>query len=396
MNVKNTPIYLDYNASTPCDKRVIDAMNSCWSEYGNPHSSHYFGLQKQSVIDECLDKISMIYNCLPEDILFTSGATEANNLAIFSGIKLAKLNNPSKNIILTSHLEHKSVLEPLKIAAKQWDLTLIFVNLTKEGQIDVIDFEKKISQNQVLWTSVCMTNGEIGTNQPIESLSKICRIHDAVIHVDASQAGYCDIDFDGLDIDYMTISGHKIYGPMGIGLLISRHLQDPAFEPMIYGGGQQNNIRSGTLPLALVVGLTKAIEILDEIKETEKQKLSELRDYLLKKLQDKFNVSIQGGGNRHPANLHLSIQGIDSLQLLNNLQSSVAFSLGSACNGLNRDYPALMKEIGISKSEFEASFRITVGRMTTKAEIDFAIQKIEDLIYDAKNGQKYLGNYYVI
>lgn len=383
MNFKNVPIYLDYNSSTPCDERVVKAMQPYWSQFGNPHSNHFYGFHKHALINKYLGILSDIYNCLPEDILFTSGATEANNLAIFSGLKLAKRQNPQKTVVLTSFLEHKSVLEPLKKIVEQLGLSLVFVNLNKDGRVDINDFKHKLAENQVLWASICMTNGEIGTNQPIAELSKICLENNIVFHVDASQAGYCDIDFDGLSIDYMTISGHKIYGPTGIGLLISRHLQNPLFEAMIYGGGHQNNLRSGTLPLPLIAGLVKSVEILNEIKASEIAKLQELRGYLLSQLQLHFDILIHGSlESRHPGNLHIAIHGVDSMLLLNNLMPHVAFSLGSACNGLNREYSNLMKELDISQNESESSFRITVGRMTTSEEIDFAIQKFCDFIGD--------------
>lgn len=371
-------VYLDYNASTPCDEHVIEAMNPHWVEFGNPHSNHLFGIRKQTIVADCLDTLSEIYDCLPEDILFTSGATEANNLAIFSGIKLAKRENPTANIILTSYLEHKSVLEPLKVIAQRENLEVVYVDITQEGFIDLADFEQKVASNQVLWASVCMTNGEIGTNQPIAEIASMCQSHGIILHVDGSQAGYCDIQFDELDIDYLTISGHKIYAPSGIGLLISKHLQNVEFEPMIYGGGQQNDLRSGTLPMPLIVGLTKACEILNEIKAEESNSLIDLRNYLLDSLSNNLSIKVHGSlENRHPGNLHLAIEGVDAFQLLNNLQPYVAFSLGSACNGLNRDYPKLMDCIGVSKQEFKSSFRITVGRMTTKEEIDFSINKIK-------------------
>ncbi|WP_157848129.1 cysteine desulfurase family protein [Moraxella canis] len=370
-------VYLDYNASTPCDERVVQAMNPYWSQFGNPHSSHTFGYQKQKLIDECLEKLSIIYNCLPDDIVFTSGATEANNLSIFSGIKLAKSKSPHKNVILTSHLEHKSVIEPLIQIARQLHLSLIYINLTKDGLIDCEDFQEKLEQHQVLWASVCMTNGEIGTNQPIKELAAICHNHGVNIHVDASQAGYCDLDYEALGVDYLTISGHKIYGPSGIGLMISKHLQDEFFEPMIYGGGQQYNKRSGTVSLPLIIGLTTAIEILNDEKDREKERLVELRDYLYSQLKSHFQIEVHGSmQDRHPANLHLSMQGIDALTLLNNMQPHAAFSLGSACNGLNREYSGLMKGMSISRKQSESSFRMTVGRFTTKEEIDYVVNTL--------------------
>ena len=234
-----------------------------------------------------------------------------------------------------------------------------------------------MANHQVLWASVCMTNGEIGTNQPIAEIASICQNHGVILHVDGSQAGYCDIQFGELDIDYLTISGHKIYAPSGIGLLISKHLQNAEFEPMICGGGQQNDLRSGTLPTPLIVGLTKACEILDEVKAGESNSLITLRNYLLDSLSKDLSVKVHGSlKNRHPGNLHLAIERVDTFQLLNNLQPYVAFSLSSACNGLNREYPKLMQAIRIYQQEFGSSLRITVGRMTTKEEIDFAVEKI--------------------
>lgn len=379
-------IYLDYNSSTPCDERVVKAMNPYWSQFGNPHSHHYYGKHKQMLIDGCLERLSGIYNCLPEDIIFTSGATEANNLAIFSGIRLALQRNPHKNVILTSHLEHKSVLNPLRCIANELGLILVFVKITTDGVLDLMDFHEKLSSYSVLWLSACMTNGEIGTNQPIRELAVACNQYGVTMHVDASQGAYCDIDFDALEIDYLTISGHKIYGPCGIGLLISRNLQEELFPPMIYGGGQQNNFRSGTLPAPLIVGLTKAIEILSMIKEQEKRRLQELRDYLLHKLQKEFVISVHGNlKDRHPANLYISIQGVDALQLLNNMQSDVSFSLGSACNGMMREHSDLMKSLGVTKEESESSFRMAVGRYTTKEEIDYVVKKFVLAVKSLKN-----------
>lgn len=378
-------IYLDYNASTPCDKRVIETMNKLWGDFGNPHSNHRFGLEKQAQIEDCKERLSRIYSCLPEDVIFTSGATEANNLAIFSGIKVALAENPEANVILTSYLEHKSVLEPLKVVAKKLGLTIIHINIDEHGILDLADLEQKLSENHVLWASFCITNGEIGTNQLIAEISNLCQQFDIKLHVDASQAGYCDIDFDELDIDYLTISGHKIYAPTGIGLLISRHFNNADFKPMLYGGGQQDGIRSGTLSTPLIVGITTACEILDEIKLDEAQRLSELRDYLLSQLDRYLMVKVHGSlEHHHPGNLHLSIQGIEAMLLFTNLQSHVAFSLGSACNGLNREYPKLMQAIGVEKQESESSIRITVGRMTMKEDIDFAVQKIRDFVSSQK------------
>lgn len=371
----NKNIYLDYNSHTPCDIKVVEAMNKVWEQPGNPHStSHSFGWTKQHLIDGSLKVLADIYDCFEEELLFTSGATEANNLAIHSGIMLAKSKKKNANIILTSHLEHKSVLNPLEIAAEKHSLQLIYVDVTADGIIDLQDLHNKLEDNNVLWLSCCMSNGVIGTNQPIRQVAHLCQRYETILHVDASQAGYLDIACHYLEIDYLTISSHKIYGPSGIGVLYSKHLEDPSFIPIIYGGGQQNGLRAGTLPVPLIVGFSEAVKILDSNKEVEAEQLKSLKDYLLSGLRKELTINVHGNMiNRHPGNLYLSIEGVDSMQLLNNVQPYLAFSLGSACDGLSREYSPLMKAMNLPRHESESSFRLCVGRMTTEEDIAEAI-----------------------
>lgn len=375
-------IYLDYNSHTPCDESVINSMHDLWSQPGNPHSEgHSFGWSKQTLVSNSLSTLADIYDCFEEELLFTSGATEANNLAIYSGMPIAKRINPQADTILTSHLEHKSVLNPLEIAADKYDLKLLYVDITSEGIIDLKDMQIKLEQNNVLWVSCTMTNGVIGTNQPIYQVAELCQHYDAMLHVDASQAGYLDIACHDLQVDFLTLSAHKIYGPSGLGLLYSKHLQKPDFIPMISGGGQQDGLRAGTLPLPLIVGFTEAAKILNDTKETEILRLRKLRDKLLNGLNQALAIKVFGDlDDRHPGNLYLAIENIDSMQLLNNLQPNIAFSLGSACDGLSRGYSPIMKAMGIPKNIAECTFRVCVGRMTTNEEVDLAIKLITDSV----------------
>ena len=368
-------IYLDYNSHTPCDTSVIKAMQDIWSQPGNPHSDgHFFGWNKQTLVSDSLTTLANIYDCFEEELLITSGATEANNLAIYSGIPIAKKTNPQADTILTSHLEHKSVLNPLEIAASKYGLKLLYVDITLEGIIDLQDMQTKLEQNNVLWVSCTMTNAVIGTNQPIHQVAELCQHYDSMLHVDASQAGYLDIACHDLEVDFLTLSAHKIYGPSGIGLLYSKHLQNPDFMPMISGGGQQDGLRAGTLPVPLIVGFSEAAKILDDTKETEALRLVELRDTLLNGLKQALAITVFGDlDERHPGNLYLAIENVDSMQLLNNVQPHVAFSLGSACDGLNREYSPIMKAMGVTKEVAECAFRVCVGRMTTVEEIHSAI-----------------------
>ena len=375
-------IYLDYNSHTPCDTAVINSMHDLWSQPGNPHSEgHSFGWDKQTLVSKSLATLADVYDCFEEELLFTSGATEANNLAIYSGMPIAKKINPEADTILTSHLEHKSVLNPLEIAADKYGLKLLYVDITSEGIIDLKDMKIKLEQNNVLWVSCTMTNGVIGTNQPINQVAELCQHYDSMLHVDASQAGYLDIACHDLQVDFLTLSAHKIYGPSGIGLLYSKHLQNSGFMPMISGGGQQDGLRAGTLPVPLIVGFSEAAKILDETKETEALRLRELRDTLLEGLNQAFAITVFGDlDERHPGNLYLAIENVDSMQLLNNLQPHIAFSLGSACDGLSREYSPIMKAIGVPKDVAECAFRICVGRMTTAEEMDLAIKLITDCV----------------
>ncbi len=375
-------IYLDYNSHTPCDSLVVEAMNKLWTKPGNPHSvSHAFGWSKEQIIKDALQSFAEIYDCFEDELLFTSGATEANNLAIIAGINIAKKLKPSANTILTSYLEHKSVLAPLELISKKLNLNLIFIDLNENGTINLENLQHNIDSSDVLWLSCAMTNGVIGTNQPISAISAICTQNNVLLHVDASQAGYLPISCIDLDIDFLTLSAHKIYGPSGIGLLYSKHLQSPHFEPMIVGGGQQDGLRAGTLATPLIVGFQKAAEIMYQNKEVEAESLKLLRHILLEILSKELDIEVIGDtSNRHPGNLYLAISGVDSVQLLNNLQPHLAFSLSSACDGLNREYLPLMQAMGIAREKAETTFRICIGRLTTKEEVLIAAKMIIEAV----------------
>ena len=375
-------IYLDYNSHTPCDSLVVEAMNELWTQPGNPHSvNHAFGWSKEQIIKDALQSFAEIYDCFEDELLFTSGATEANNLAITAGVNIAKNLKPKANTILTSYLEHKSVLAPLELISKRLNLKLIFVDLNDNGTINLENLKHHLDSNDVLWVSCAMTNGVIGTNQPISTISNICNENNVLLHVDASQAGYLPISCLDLDIDFLTLSAHKIYGPSGIGLLYSKHLQRPDFEPMIVGGGQQDGLRAGTLATPLIVGFKQAAEIMYENREMEAESLKLLRQILLESLSNELDVEVIGDtSNRHPGNLYLAIAGVDSVQLLNNLQPQLAFSLGSACDGLNREYSSLMQAMDISREKSETTFRICVGRLTTKEEVLIAARMIVEAV----------------
>ena len=371
-----TSVFLDFNSSTPCDQKVIDSMNQYWKIPGNPHSSvHAFGWNKNNVIEEARSSIANLLNVFTEDLFFTSGATESNNIAILSGLRTAARSSPSKFIVVTTWLEHPSVIEPLKIICNEFNLKLHFVSLNKEGFINVEELRQLFSSGNVLWFSSCNVSGEIGTVQDIELLGKLCLEFDVIFHVDATQGTYEQMKPLDYNVDFMSMSAHKIYGPTGIGLLYVRNFEESGVEPLFYGGGQQNGLRPGTIPSPLVVGYGRAFELLYENISREIEYLTSLRNYLFTSLQNQFPVILNGStSKRHPGNLHVQIKGVDALTLLNNVQPNLAFSLGSACSSGQIRISNALKAIGLTDEQAFSSFRISCGRFTTKEQIDQAIK----------------------
>lgn len=371
-----TSVFLDFNSSTPCDQKVIDSMNQYWGMPGNPHSSeHAFGWKKNNLIEEARSSIADLLNVFPEDLFFTSGATESNNIAILSGLRAAVKKSPDKFIVVTTWLEHQSVIEPLKIICDEFNLKLHFVSLSEEGFVKVDELRELFLSGNVLWFSSCNVSGEIGTVQDIELLGNLCLEFDVVFHVDATQGVYEQLKPLDCNVDFMSMSAHKIYGPSGIGLLYVRNFEEAGLKPLFYGGGQQSGLRSGTISCPLVVGYDRAFELLYENFIGEIEYLTFLRNYLFTSLQSKFPVALNGSASkRHPGNLHVQIKGVDALTLLNNAQPNLAFSLGSACSSGHIRVSNVLKAIGLTDDQAFSSFRITCGRFTTTEHIDQAIE----------------------
>lgn len=374
-----THTFLDFNSSTACDPQVIDLMNQYWGIAGNPHSSeHAFGWAKNTAIEDARSSIAEFLSVFPEDLFFTSGATESNNIAILSGIKSAAARFPLRRTVVTTWLEHKSVIEPLKKICDDFNLKLHFVSLSHEGKVNTNELATLFASGDVLWFSSCNVSGEIGTAQDIALLGELCLEHEVVFHVDATQGVYERINPLDHNIDFMSMSAHKIYGPNGIGLLYVRNFEEAGLEPLFYGGGQQNGIRPGTIPVPLVVGYHRAFELLYNNMDAEIASISALRDYLFNLLQQKFSVVLNGSSTaRHPGNLNVQLKGVDALTLLNNVQPHLAFSLGSACSSGQIRVSEALKAIGLSEAEAFSSFRITCGRFTTTDDIDHAIEILE-------------------
>lgn len=374
-----TNIYLDYQASTPLDNRVLEEMLPYMTtEFGNPHSSeHAFGWKANDAVENAKDSISSYIDALSDEIIFTSGATEANNLAIV-GIGYAALDKSERRTILVSSIEHKCVLGAARFL-ERFGFNVKKIPVLTDGKIDIDAFIQLLNDN-VLLVSVMATNNEIGVNQDLSVIGNLCKQHGAVFHVDAAQGGYANINVIENDIDLMSLSAHKIYGPKGIGVLYINQDLDIKPLPIIHGGGQQDGYRSGTLPVYLAVGMSKAIDLINELKDEEKQRIIVLRNKMLDGLKAivpelKINGTME---DRHPGNINVMFPHKDARRLILSVQPSLAFSTGSACTSGIQEPSHVLKAIGLSTIEAEQSFRMTVGRFTSEDDINKTLQILSE------------------
>jgi len=379
-------IYLDYQATTPPDEQVIKAMIPYMKEkFGNPHSSeHSLGWEAEKAVEYAKSQIANYINSLEDEIIFTSGATESNNLAII-GLGYAAIEKSSRRTILVSAIEHKCVLGASNFL-KRFGYKIEKIPVDYNGLINICKFQSMLS-NDVLLISVMATNNEIGVNLPISLIGDICKKNGIIFHVDASQGAYSNIDVIENQIDLMSISAHKLYGPKGIGCLFINQYLNIKPLPLIYGGGQQYGYRSGTLPVFLIVGFGTACSIMNDIKKEEAIKLSSLSNQLLMGLQNGYaNLKLNGcPHNRHPGNLNITLPCIEAKQLITLMQPKLAFSSGSACTSSNIEPSHVLRAIGLSTEETDRSFRLSVGRYTTTKEVEIAVLLITDVLQNIKD-----------
>jgi cysteine desulfurase len=365
-------IYLDYQASTPIDPRVISSM-APWlgGRMGNPHSIHHeFGRQAAQAIADAQSKIAGALGVMPEDIIFTSGATEANNLALHG---LARADWPSRPRLVAPQTEHKSVLEPLlRLATDGFELDVLPVD--SDGLIDLSALEHLLKRGRAI-VSVMTANSEIGVLQPMAEIGALCRRYGAFLHTDASQAlGKVPLDLEGWQVDVATFSGHKIYGPMGVGALVAPPKLRRRMVPVTVGGGQQDGLRPGTVPTFLSVGLAEAVHISVQSLAEEAREVSSLSKRLFVALQEGAGVQLNGSCTyRLPGNLNLCFPGVDALTLIT-LAHGVAISTGSACASTGGEVAPshVLRAIGLDDAAIRSSVRISLGRFTTPAEVEEA------------------------
>lgn len=379
-DVMKTPIYFDYSATTPVDKRVAEKMCACLTtegNFGNPaSSSHEFGWKAEDAVEQARKDVADLINANPKEIVFTSGATESDNLAI-KGI--AHFYKKKGKHIVTCKTEHKAVLDSCRQLEREgYEVT--YLDPEDSGLIDIEKFKAALRDDTVL-VSIMHVNNEIGVIQDIKAMGEITRERKIMFHVDAAQsAGKVPIDMDDLKVDLMSFSAHKIYGPKGIGALYVRRKPRVRIEAQMHGGGHERGMRSGTLATHQIVGMGEAFRLAKEEMAADNERIRMLRDRLLKGLEGIEETYINGDmEQRVPHNLNISFNFIEGESLIMALKE-LAVSSGSACTSASLEPSYVLRALGRNDELAHSSIRFSLGRFTTEEEIDFAIEKINDNI----------------
>lgn len=374
------PIYLDYQATTPMDPRVLDAMMPFFTtKYGNPSSrSHSFGWDAEEAVEEARGQIAKLVNADPKSMIFTSGATESNNIALKGVMRFYK---DKKNHLVTVVTEHKCVLDSAR-HLQQEGFEVTYLPVQQNGLIDLEQLRAAITDKTAL-VSIMAVNNEIGVIQPLAEIGKICREKGAFFHTDAAQAvGKIPIDVEAMNIDLMSISGHKIYGPKGIGALYVRRSKPRVrLEPLFSGGGQERGFRSGTLAPALCVGLGKAAEICAAEMGSDNERLRMLSNRFYEGINKELTEVILNGDReqRIPGNLNLSFAYVEGESMIMGIKD-LAVSSGSACTSASLEPSYVLRALGVEEEMAHTSIRIGLGRFTTEAEVDYAVQTIVEKV----------------
>ena len=383
------PIYLDYQATTPADVRVVDAMLPHFTEmFGNPHSvSHAFGAEAATAVEAARAEVAALIGAEPREIVFTSGATESNNLALKGAAYFQRdINRRKRNKIVSVATEHKCVIETCKRLERE-GFEVAWAPIDDGGLIDLATLATLVDERTIA-VSVMAVNNEIGVIQPLAEIGAICRPVGALFHSDCAQAvGKMSLDVNAMNIDLMSISGHKMYGPKGIGALYVRRRPRVRLVPLIDGGGQERGNRSGTLPTPLCVGLGVACRIAGDEMAGEAGRLRGLRDRLMDGITARLDGVYTNGGmeRRIPGNLNLSFAGVEA-QLLMEAMPDVAVSTGSACTSAAVEPSYVLRAIGLDDARADGSIRFGVGRFTTEAEIDHVIDAVVEHVIALRAG----------
>jgi len=376
----NLPVYMDHHATTPLDPRVLEAMLPYLREkFGNPAScTHRYGWDAQAGVEKARKQVARLINARPEEIIFTSGATESDNLAI-KGV--ARANRQRGNHLATLAIEHHAVLDSCRRLEGE-GFKVSYLPVGRDGLLNLEEFEKALTDQTIL-VSVMAANNEIGTIEPLRDIGNLCRERGILFHTDAVQAvGRIEVDVEAMNIDLLSISAHKIYGPKGVGALYVRQ-NDPRLKliPLLDGGGHERGMRSGTLNVPGIVGLGQACEICQQEISHEPARLRALRDRLKEGILAGLDgVAINGSlEQRLPNNLNLSFAGVDAESFLMALKD-VALSSGSACNSAGEPASYVLQALGLPEEIAAGSIRFGLGRFNTEEEVDFTIERVIETV----------------
>jgi cysteine desulfurase len=372
------PIYMDYSATTPVDPRVVDKMIPYLREqFGNPASrSHLYGWNAEKAVEEAREQVAALVHADPREIIWTSGATEGNNLALKGAAQFYKTKGKH---IVTVKTEHKSVLDTVRELERQ-GFEATYLQPQDNGLITIQQLAEAIRPDTIL-VSVMLVNNEIGVIQPIDEIGELCRSKGIIFHCDAAQAtGKVHIDLEKSKVDLMTFTAHKTYGPKGVGALYVRRKPRVRIEPQMHGGGHERGLRSGTLPTHQIVGMGEAFRIAKEEMDDEIIRIKGLRDRLVQGLQEMEEVYINGDlEHRVPHNLNVSFNYVEGESLIMAIKD-LAVSSGSACTSASLEPSYVLRALGRSDELAHSSIRFTFGRFTTEEEIDFTIDLIKEKV----------------
>lgn len=382
LNKKFRKVYLDHAATTPVDPRVKEHIQPYFTDiFGNPSSIYAEAQKAKKALDDSRMIVSEIFGCGPDEIIFTSGGTESDNMAILG---TARANKSKGNHIITSKIEHHAVLNTCRQLEREgFDVT--YVNVDKNGIVYPDEVKKAVTENTIL-ISIMYANNEIGTIQPIAKIGRMCKKRGIPFHTDACQAtGYLPLNVDKLHLDLMTINGSKMYGPKGAGVLYIR--EGTEIQPIIYGGGQEKGLRPGTENVPAIAGLSKALEIAQETKDTESQRLIKLRDYMIERVLNEIpKTSLNGHPEKRlPNNVNISFSDIEGEALLLRLDmEGIEASSGSACTSGSLDPSHVILALGAPYETAHGSIRFTLGKTTKKHDIDYVIEKLKLIVKELR------------
>ncbi|HPZ14425.1 MAG TPA: cysteine desulfurase family protein [Bacillota bacterium] len=381
------PIYMDHHATTPVDPRVLEVMLPYFSEdFGNASSiDHIFGARAHQAVERAREQVASTLNARPGEIIFTSGATESDNIALLGAAERLASNGDH---IITCVTEHKAILDTAK-HLETMGKSVTYLPVDKYGMVDLADVEEAITDRTIL-ISIMAANNEIGTIAPLKEIGKVAKKHGVLFHTDAAQAvGHTPIDVKEMGIDLLSLSGHKVYGPKGIGALYIEGVNPKAkVSPVMFGGGHERGIRSGTYNVPGIVGLGKALEIAEKEMEAENARFREWTKLMFEAFQESIEGVILNG---HPEkrlahNLNVCFPGIESKALMHLLRNDIAVSAGSACTTMSVEPSHVLKAIGLSDREIYSAVRFGLGRQNNEEEIKHCINKV---ISSAKRLRKF-------